>query len=48
MAGVGFLFKTAGGHLQVKDGDTVTLGGGREWLARQNFFVHACNPEGSI
>ena len=34
MDGVGFLFKTAGGHLKVKDGDTVTLGGGREWQAR--------------
>ena len=34
MAGVGFLFKTTGGHLQVKDGDTVTLGNGREWQAR--------------
>ena len=34
MDGVGFLFMTATGHLKVKDGDTVTLGGGREWQAR--------------
>ena len=34
MDGVGFLFMTAGGHLKVKDDDTVTLGGGRKWKAR--------------
>ena len=37
MDGKGFLFQTNGGHLQllqVADGDTVTLGGGRKWQAR--------------
>ena len=34
MDGVGFLFMTGGFHLQVKDGDIVTLGGGREWKSR--------------
>ena len=33
MDGVGFLFMT-GGKLQVADGDTVTLRGGRKWQAR--------------
>ena len=34
MDGVGFLFMINGGHLNVTDGDTVTLGGGRKWQAR--------------
>ena len=33
MDDVGFLFMTAGGHVQVTDGDTVELGS-REWQAR--------------